>query len=175
MKTIWFVLGHPGSGKSTLCYNSIYKHLPLGQLLRDDKDYKEIIQKCMQTGTLIPPIITVTVLKNALEDYNGSILIDGFPRNLENILFWEQEVGIKIKGVIFMDCPSNICLQRLSQRKRIDDNNICIQKRLLSFTLDTLPVIKYYKKQNLVYTLDATLSIKLLIEKVNQIFIHGKN
>ena len=170
MKTIWFVLGNPGAGKSTLCHNLTYKHLPLGELLTEDVEYKEVIQKCIRTGKLIPSDITITILKNALVEYDGNILIDGFPRNLENVLVWNKEVSIETKGVIFLDCPANICLQRLSRRKRMDDNENCIRKRLLSFTVDTLPVINYYKEQNLVYTVDATVSDKRLVEMINQIF-----
>ena len=61
MKTIWFILGYPGSGKSTLCHNLIYKHIALGELLRKNIEYKEIIQKCNQTGELIPSNITITI------------------------------------------------------------------------------------------------------------------
>ena len=167
MKKIWFILGYPGSGKSTLCRNLKYKHLPLGKLLRQNTEYKDIIQHCMQTGQLISPNITISVLQKALADFpEGTILIDGFPRNLDNVQSWNKEVNINIKGVIFLNCPENICLERLSQRNRTDDHENCIRQRLLSFTIDTVPVINYYQEQNLVYKIDSTSDT--LVETANR-------
>ena len=75
-------------------------------------------------------------------------LIDGYPRNLENVRLWNEEVGIEPSGLIFLDCPETVCMQRILKRKRCDDTKECIKNRFLSFKRDTLPVIKHYESTN---------------------------
>ena len=150
---LWFVLGNVGSGKSTLCRKLAEfgcKHLTLGDLLR--KEGNPVIQYCMRTGQLIPSRITVAVLERALEeeDTDDIILIDGFPRNIENI----RVSGIEPSGVLYLDCDEKVCLERLLLRKRFDDNEKCIHERFLSFKRDTLPLIEYYRERNLLYRVD---------------------
>ena len=59
------MLGNVGSGKTSLCKRLEleygYKHLALGDLLREEKN--PVIQKCMRDGRLTPSSITTTVLK----------------------------------------------------------------------------------------------------------------
>ena len=150
---LWFVLGNVGSGKSTLCKKLAsygYKHLALGELLR--KEQNPIIQACMREGKLIPSKITVTVLKRALEEaaLNEVILIDGFPRNTENICEWNSVFGEEPTGVLYLDCEEKICLERLLARKRFDDTEKCIGERFESFKKETIPVIDYYKRKILI-------------------------
>ena len=82
MKTILFVLGNPGSGKSTLCRNlsksQQFEHLSLGDLLRNDQEQREVIQDHIRVGKLIPSAITIKVLKQALDghDDGNCILIE---------------------------------------------------------------------------------------------------
>ena len=103
----------------------------------------------MQSGNLIPSEITISILKKALDNCNNDCLIDGYPRNLENVRMWDEEMGIEPSGLIFLDCPENICMQRLLKRKRCDDTVECIKKRFLSFKRETLPVIEHYEIRNI--------------------------
>ena len=157
----WFVLGNIGSGKSTLCKKLAsyeYKHLALGELLR--KEQNPIIQDCMREGKLIPSKITVAVLKNALEEAKDAckvILIDGFPRNIENIHEWNSVFGEEPTGVLYLECGEKICLERLLARKRFDDTEKCIRERFISFKKETLPVIDYYKGKVLIISTPRTI------------------
>ena len=122
------MLGNVGSGKSTLCKKLAlefgYRHLALGELLR--KEDNPVIQYCMRTGQLIPSRITVAVLERALEGEKEQdiILVDGFPRNIENI----RVSGIEPSGVLYIDCDEKVCLERLLLRRRFDDNEKCIRE-----------------------------------------------
>ena len=147
---VFFVLGSPASGKSTFCKElTDYIHIALGDLLRKEAVNNSNIWKCMQSGNLIPSEITISILKKALDNGNNDCLIDGFPRNLENVRLWDEKMGIEPSGLIFLDCPENICMQRLLKRKRCDDTMECIKKRFLSFKRETIPVIKHYEIRNI--------------------------
>ena len=90
---VFFVLGNVASGKSTLCKElTEYTHIALGDLLRKEAENNSIIWNCMQAEKLIPSEITISILKKALDDCNNDCLIDGYPRNLENVRLWDEEL-----------------------------------------------------------------------------------
>lgn len=59
---------------------------------------------------------------------HGTILIDGFPRNQENIDKWNQIVGseFEFKNMIYFECSEQVMADRLLERGktsgRADDN-----------------------------------------------------
>lgn len=53
--------------------------------------YGEIIEKNIVEGKIVPSEITVFLLENAMKKIGfegGRFLIDGFPRNIENLNKW---------------------------------------------------------------------------------------
>jgi UMP-CMP kinase len=72
-------------------------------------------------------------------DSSGSsrFLIDGFPRNLNNLEGWERVIGDSsdVLFVLFFDCPEDCMESRLVERGktsgRTDDNIETIKRRLL--------------------------------------------
>lgn len=97
-----FILGGPGAGKGTLCNyiveNYGYKHLSAGDLLRDERinphsKYGELIEGHMKNGTIVPVEITCSLLEKAMNQSKDQVhrfLIDGFPRNQNNVDGWTQ-------------------------------------------------------------------------------------
>lgn len=98
--TVVFILGGPCSGKgtqSTLINNHLnFKHLSAGELLREERknpssQHGDLIEKTIVEGKIVPSFITVALLKAAMEKNGkqyGKFLIDGFPRNKENLDKW---------------------------------------------------------------------------------------
>nr|ACO11383.1 UMP-CMP kinase [Caligus rogercresseyi] len=108
-----FVLGGPGAGKGTQCSKIVekygFKHLSAGELLREemankDSEYGDIIKHHMVSGSIVPASITCALLKNAMI-HSGSpkqFLIDGFPRNQDNVDAWEKSLSPLVN---FRFCP----------------------------------------------------------------------
>jgi len=105
--TVLFVLGGPGVGKGTQCAKIIenfpaWAHISAGDCLRaerknpDSKD-GEIINAAIKEGKIVPVAITVKLLQNAMAAATGKtcFLIDGYPRNLDNVTGWVENVGDK--------------------------------------------------------------------------------
>jgi UMP-CMP kinase len=100
-----FVLGGPGSGKGTQCKKLTevhnFVHLSAGDLLRAERakesENAELINDYIEKGKIVPVKITCELIKVAMEE-NGwdksRFLVDGFPRNKENLEGW-QEVSIR--------------------------------------------------------------------------------
>jgi len=87
-------------------------------------------------------------------------MLDGFPRNQDNLDGWNQQIGNKanIKSVLFLECPDEICIQRCLGRGRHDDDNQVILKRIKTYYESTLPIVKHYESVNLLKKIDASKS-----------------
>ncbi|CAH8449976.1 unnamed protein product [Schistosoma curassoni] len=98
-----FVLGGPGSGKGTQCEKLVQKfhfnHLSSGDLLRAEVQSgspkgKEL-KAMMERGELVPLEVVLALLKEAmikLVDKNCHFLIDGYPRELDQGIKFENEL-----------------------------------------------------------------------------------
>lgn len=105
-----FVLGGPGSGKGTHCdllrERFSLLHLSVGDILREylkagSKEAKEISQR-MKEGQMVPSRIVVEQLKKKIVEIGKgrTVMVDGFPRNQENIDVWEEVVGQDITVIL---------------------------------------------------------------------------
>ena len=59
---------------------------------------------------LLKGIIIIFFLKAMAENPNKPFLIDGFPRNEDNLLGWNNCMQDKciVKGVLYFDCPEEV-------------------------------------------------------------------
>ncbi|KAF7385770.1 hypothetical protein HZH68_013094 [Vespula germanica] len=171
---VLFVLGGPGAGKGTLCrllsekYG--YVHLSAGDLLREERtkpgsEFGELIEIHIKNGSIVPVEITCTLLDHAMKISKAPkkrFLIDGFPRNEDNLTGWAKAMSDKVllKGVLFCECSKEVCTQRCLNRGakgsgRSDDNEETLIKRHEIYIKNTLPIIEHYEKQGLVYKFDS--------------------
>lgn len=203
---VTFVLGGPGSGKGTqcklICEEFGYKHLSAGDLLRAERNsansqYGEMIEQHIQEGRIVPVQVTCSLLEKAMDEHcewlasstgakqdgdgqsevRGKFLVDGFPRNEDNLQGWTRQLADKVEVlfVLFLDCPHDICIQRCLDRgqrgsNRSDDNEESLRKRLVTFTQDTMPIVEYYKNLNLLKRIDATKSPSDVYAEVRKLF-----
>lgn len=182
-----FVLGGPGAGKGTQCANIVkefgFVHLSAGDLLREERSkpgtkYGELIDEHIRNGTIVPVEITCKLLEMAMQKSNtNKFLIDGFPRNKDNLDGWNREMSDKVDllFVLFFDCSSDICVERCLRRGaegsgRSDDNMESLKKRIDTFVNDSMKIIEYYNEKNLVRRVEAGKAAEDVFEEVKQIF-----
>jgi adenylate kinase len=188
-----FVIGGPGAGKGTQCEKIVrafhYVHLSTGDLLRDAKasgsSDGELINQYMADGKLVPIEVVMRLLKNAMARHTSKgrhkFLIDGFPRNQENIDGWTQAFGsdpnVKVKFVLYLECPEDVMESRILERGktsgRVDDNPEAVKKRLHTFLESTQPIIEHYGKQGLVRAVSSVPAPDVVFKTIYKIF-HGK-
>ncbi|XP_042209845.1 UMP-CMP kinase 1-like isoform X2 [Homarus americanus] len=184
---IAFVLGGPGAGKGTQCSKIVeefgYVHLSAGDLLREERaklgsEFGELIEGHIKNGTIVPVEITCSLLERAMKDSKkNEFLIDGFPRNQDNLEGWNKQMGDKVnlKFVLFFECPLNVCTQRCLDRGaagsgRADDNMESLKKRFNTYMTATMPIIEHYESLDLVRKIDATQSPDEVFEEVKKLF-----
>lgn len=173
--TVLFVLGGPGAGKGTQCANLVrdyhFTHLSAGDLLRAEQtregsEFGNLIKEYIRDGKIVPMEVTVQLLENAMTDAveknkegKGKFLIDGFPRQMDQALKFEETV-CPSKFVLFFDCPEAEMQKRLLERGktsgRSDDNAESIKKRFKTFVETSMPVVDYFAGQERVVKVVAT-------------------
>lgn len=124
----------------------------------------ELIDRMIKEGQIVPVQITLALLQQAMVKSGRDLfLIDGFPRNFDNLQGWKAEMEeseFQVEGVLFYDCPESVMEERLLERGktsgRTDDNAEAIRKRFHTYLESTLPVISYYAALDKVYKVDAT-------------------
>lgn len=180
-----FVLGGPGAGKGTQCENIVrefgYVHLSAGDLLREERQrpgsqFGEEIDTHIKNGTIVPVQITCSLLKRAMESSGKDrFLIDGFPRNQDNLDGWNKEMSdvATVIRVLFFNCPEQVCVERcLSRGKtsgRTDDNEESLKKRIKTYNESTMLIIEHYRKLDLVSEINAGNSPDAVFEDVKKV------
>lgn len=194
--TVVFLLGGPGSGKGTQSSNLVrdyaFVHLSAGDLLRAEQirpesEYGELIKSYIREGKIVPMEITVALLSNAMaahKDQSSSssssaggsggggkarFLIDGFPRKLDQAVFFEETV-CPSEFTLFLDCPEEVMEKRLLKRGetsgRDDDNAESIRKRFRTFVETSMPVVAEFGKHDKVINVTATGSVEEVYERI---------
>ena len=99
--------------------------------------------------------MSLGLLRREMEKSTSShFIIDGFPRNLDNVLGWQELMSdIHVDCVLFYDVPPDVLLERMLERGetsgRSDDNLAAAHKRLATYSESTLPLIEKFEQENL--------------------------
>lgn len=203
-KKIYVFIGVQGSGKGTQAKIIAEKiglcHISTGDLFRNcEGKLKEKLDSYMNAGKLIPNELVLEILKTriAKSDCDKGIILDGFPRNLEQAKALEKL--LKVAKVIEIKLSDSESLKRLSGRRicekckegyniytapkpksdgicdkcggklvqRTDDNEEAIKKRIKDYHNKTEPLLKYYKE--IVSSVNGEQSIETLSEELLKI------
>ncbi|XP_030547974.1 UMP-CMP kinase 3-like isoform X1 [Rhodamnia argentea] len=175
-----YVLGSPGSGKSTQCSKISsefgFSHLSAGDLLQKEvesgSEEGKMIRDLKKEGKLVPSETVVKLLQQAMcRSESKKFLIDGFPRNEENLAAAENIMKIEPDVILFFDCSEPESIRRLLSRNqgRADDNAETIRSRLKVYSESTVPVINYYNSKGKVRKIDAERPVEDVYKSVKEV------
>ncbi|CAD8178010.1 unnamed protein product [Paramecium octaurelia] len=183
---VLFVLGGPGSGKGTQCARIAkdfqYVHLSTGDLLREEQKKEGPMQAelkaIMEAGKLVPSDLVVKLMKKELlrRQFRGKYLLDGFPRNQENIDSWNKILAplVDVNCLLYFECSDAEMTKRLLERAktsgRADDNEETIKKRLNTFHSETKPVLGVFKDQNKLKVINSEQLVDVVYSNVKKQF-----
>lgn len=128
MKNIIFI-APPAAGKGThaklLAEKYNIPHISTGDLLREEAakstDLGLKIKNIMETGALVSDEVITELLKNRLvmSDCNNGYILDGYPRNKEQALAYEEllnSINKELGVVIFLDIDKELAMKRALSR-----------------------------------------------------------
>ena len=177
MKLILF--GPPGAGKGTQAKIIIKKYnivqISTGDMLREEvkleTDLGLAAKVIMDKGDLVSDEIIMSMIEKRIkkQDCKNGFILDGFPRTSKQAVELDiilDKLKIKIDKVIEIDVNEDLLLKRITKRAsesdnlRGDDNSEILKNRISVYKKDTLPVLKYYKNLNKLYTVDGMQNIE---------------
>ena len=170
------IFGPPGAGKGTqskFISNRFNLHqLSTGELLRIEIKNKTIlgskISSIMNSGDLVSDDIVTTLIEKYISQntYKNRLIFDGYPRNLNQAINldkllkkYDQKIDLVLNLSVKLETIKKRILERKSQEKRADDNEVVAIKRFKNYESSTKPVIDYYKKSNLLKDVNGEASI----------------
>jgi adenylate kinase len=123
------LMGLPGAGKGTQAERIIdaynIPHISTGDMFRAAMKNETALgleaKSYMDNGDLVPDSVTNGIVKERLaeDDTAKGFLLDGFPRTIDQAQALEvmlADLGKKIDGIINIDVPTDILVDRLSGR-----------------------------------------------------------
>ena len=178
------IIGGPGAGKGTICnyiindYNFVGT-FSTGDLLRNIVKEKKVegweqLDIDMKKGKLISSERVLLYLKLAILNSDKKfILVDGYPRNKENIDAWDKIMTdiVDVKAVLFFDCMEELMKKRIYGRKdgRADDNEDTINRRIRVFEKETKPLCPIFEKKGILIKINCNQKMEYIYEDVKKV------
>jgi len=191
MKKVFLIIGAPGSGKTTDATTVAQKHsdhivhYSTGDMLREEvskgSELGKTIEGFIARGALVPlDIILDTIMvsiKNAPADV---ILIDGYPRSVEQMLAFDEiiqkEEEISLVSVIEVSVSEETARERVvgrvaqSEVVRTDDSMEVFNHRMQVYMEPLAQIQDFYKRKKLLKTFNGEKSIDIIVSLM-EIFI----
>lgn len=154
--------GPPGAGKGTqaqrLADTAQIPHISTGDILREavaqGTELGQQAQSFMDSGQLVPDNLLIDLVRERLTqpDTTAGWILDGFPRTVAQAAFLDQllaELKQTPITILNLEVPDAVLVERLLQRRRQDDTDETIRRRLMVYHEQTAPVVDYYQEHNL--------------------------
>ena len=197
------LIGIQGCGKGTqakiLEEKFGWKHITTGNLLRESIENKTELglaaKKFMDEGELVPDKYVFQIVEDALTNAKNGTILDGFPRNMEQLKYLEK--NFTIDKVVLLELSDEKALERVSSRRncvdckkdynllyskpkvegicdvcggkivqRDDDHESAILKRIEKFYNDTSDVISYFSDEGKLFRVNADDPINTIQENI---------
>ncbi len=178
------LFGAPGVGKGTQAqriskdYN--IPQISTGEMLRAavsaGTEMGKKAKTQMATGELVADDIILGIIEERIigPDCINGFILDGFPRTIpqaEGLTHLLQKHNIPDFKCVEIRVPDEEIVKRLFLRRRADDNEETIRKRLEIYNRQTAPVKAYYEKRNQFASIDGNQPIDSVYESLKNVLL----
>ncbi|MDO4746988.1 MAG: nucleoside monophosphate kinase [Candidatus Saccharibacteria bacterium] len=147
------LFGLAGSGKGTqgkaLSELFGWRWLSVGEAIRQTGDYDDIINN----GNLIPDEDVIKLMDKQIKKAEAEgfdLVLDGYPRNVEQAKYVVDTMADKIDGAIILDVPKDELYERLALRGRDDDKEKeSIDRRFAVFEQNISSILPLLEAKNI--------------------------
>lgn len=171
--------GRPGSGKGTqaalLADHLKVPHISTGDIFRNHMRLQTplgvAINDLMKAGEYVSDDITNRIVAERLQenDVQNGFILDGYPRTLEQVKFFDQS-GMKIDKVINFELKPEAAIRRIVLRSREfergDDTATIAEERMNVYERTVTQVIKEYSSRGILHNINAELGIQKVQDNV---------
>lgn len=203
----YIVMGPQGCGKGTqakmLAKDFDLVHISVGDIFRwQVQNHTKLgakVKRIVAAGHLVPDEMVNEVMVERLDahDWNYGFILDGFPRNGNQAVFFLERYDVD--AVLLIEVPDEIVLERIMSRRlcsgcgldynlifhrpavpdvcdvckgrlvaRADDNPEAVRGRLLDYREKTQPIIDLFRHKELVVAVDGTRSADAIQSELRQ-------
>ena len=181
---IGLIFGPPGSGKGTQASHVEREfklsHLSTGEILRAEvargSEIGREADRIMRAGDLVPDDLIIRIVQGILRDpdVSSEVLLDGFPRTIEQAKALDQmlaQEGHKVDFVIAFKVPEDVLIERLLHRAevegRADDTREAITERMHEYRHLTAAVLDHYRKAGVkVHEIDGLGAVEEVFDRI---------
>ena len=183
---IGLIFGPPGSGKGTQAAHVEREfklsHLSTGDILRAEvargTEIGKEAERIMRAGDLVPDDLIIRIVQGILRDpdVSSEVLLDGFPRTLEQARALDQmlaQEGHKVDFVIAFTVPEDVLIERLLHRAevegRADDTRKAITERMHEYKHLTEKVLDHYRQAGVrVHAIDGLGAVEEVFSRIQE-------
>lgn len=200
------LLGPPGSGKGTQTERLVaefgFTKISTGDLLREAVRNATPLGKeakgYMDSGKLVPDDLVIGLIKEKLKGLKGGILLDGFPRSLEQAKALDKFFHVEM--AVDLEVDPEVLIKRLTERRsckacnsvfhlefnppkkkgvcdkcggeliqRSDDTEKVVRERFITYTERTAPLTEHYRKKGVLKSVDGMGSIDDVYKQIAKV------
>jgi adenylate kinase family enzyme len=180
---LFFIIGPPGSGKTTLGKalaqraGSGIAHYSAGELLRKKAaslPNDVVLNTALSQGKLVSSQTIISFLMEVItQEKQPVIVIDGFPRSVANAAEFEKILSgystIVFAGVIYLTIPTELAYKRTVQaHRRSDDTTEVFDYRMKQHELTRVELLPWICQRTELFCIDAAQDFDLIVQEVLQ-------
>ncbi len=179
MKTLFLIIGAPGSGKTTdaeiIAKNNpeLISHYSTGDMLRAEaasgSERGKIIKERIDNGELVPVEIAAETIISAIENApTPVVLVDGYPRSVEQMealeRFLEKNTTVELKAVIEVVVSEAVARERVLGRARgADDDEKVFVHRMEVYTEPLADIQSFYEQRGKLKKINGERDIEAIV------------
>lgn len=184
MKSLFLIIGAPGSGKTTDAsmiarMNQSIEHYSTGDLLRAEvasgSALGRQIDSFISGGNLVPLDVVVNVIIGAIKSSpKDLIIIDGYPRSVEQMSKLDEvlqgDEDVVLSAVIEVCVSEEVAKERVLGRARgADDNEEVFKNRMAVFLEPIEDIRKFYGDAGVFYSVNGERTVEEIVADINAI------
>ncbi|HKI85953.1 MAG TPA: adenylate kinase, partial [Thermoanaerobaculia bacterium] len=173
------LLGAPGSGKGTqasalssrLCVPAISTGEMLREAVAEGSELGERISGLLASGELVDDATMRQVVQRRLDkpDTERGFMLDGYPRTIDQAHALDEILSSSGEGLdaaIQIEVPEEELVRRALARRREDDREDIVRRRLAVYRDKTRPVAEFYRDRGLLVEVDGDQPIVRVTEAI---------